>query len=164
VAFNRTLRAASAPPSPPQQSSACNHKERKPFESWVTWPMSEGIQGQKRKKEENSTNISTPAHEQAEEEKSNPLGTYEGPRARKAALLVKVYGNSNECFKNREPNSDTAFVNFIRNLVSRIRKFKCICHFLHDLLIQSSCLLFLRHYRSIPSKPKKRIKVVQLRS
>jgi CCR4-NOT transcription complex subunit 1 len=83
--------------------------------------MSEGIQGQKRKKEENSTNISTPAHEQAEEEKSNPLGTYEGPRARKAALLVKVYGNSNECFKNREPNSDTAFVNFIRNLVNSIQ-------------------------------------------
>ena len=54
-----------------EQTSAAKERE-KPFESWVTWPMSEGIQGQKRKKEENATNISTPAQQEAEEAGKQP--------------------------------------------------------------------------------------------
>lgn len=94
--------------------------------------MSEGIQGQKAIEEEELANSSQQQQQQGQRGGGgNPLvlGIDQGPRARKAALLVQAYGRTPQADNSWGANSDTLFVSFIRNLVSRIRKFIRICHF-----------------------------------
>jgi hypothetical protein len=94
--------------------------------------MSEGIQGQKAIEEEELANSSQQQQQQGQRGGGgNPLvlGIDQGPRARKAALLVQAYGRTPQGTNSWGANSDTLFVSFIRNLVSTIRKFIRICHF-----------------------------------
>ena len=100
--------------------------------------MSEGIQAKKAREKQEPTKSSEQQQQQAQRGgvvEAASLTTPQGPRARLSTALVEVYERVIRKPNSRGENSDSVFVAFIRNLVSRIWKF--LCHFYRHLPVSS---------------------------